>query len=84
MAKTKKLNLTFFIDSIGNTFSMWFDDPKKEVVCEMNEQEDVLSLDKKKRIIGFEKINFLPKEFMQSLALTEPTRMQGRLLLTSK
>lgn len=79
----KKIKLTFFIDPVGNTFSMWFDDPRKEVVCKMNEYEDILSLDKERQVIGFEKINFLPKEFIKSLALKAPSKMRGHLLLTS-
>ena len=80
MAKEK---IIFFIDPIGNTFSMWFDDPRKEVVCRMNEYEDILSLDKRNRVIGFEKIDFLPKEFVRNLALETPTKMKGQLLLSS-
>lgn len=84
MDKAKKIKLTFFIDSISNTFSMWFDDPKKEIVCDMNKYEDILSLDKKNKVIGFEKINFFPKEFIQSLKLKAPARIKGHFLLKSK
>lgn len=76
--------VTFFIDPIGNTFSMWFRDPKYEDICEMNDFGDILSLDKKKRVIGFEKINFLPEEFIKSMALEAPSRMRGELLLKER
>jgi len=81
ITKAQQDKITFFIDPIGNTFSMWFDDPRKEHSCEMNEYEDILSLDKKGRIIGFEKLNFLPQEFIKSLALTTAGRMKGEVLL---
>ena len=81
MAQKKQNIIKFFVDPIGNTFSMWFDDPKKEYSCEMNKQEDILSLSKNNKVIGFEKINFLPKEFIKSLALINQNKIQGELLM---
>ena len=66
MAKIK-----FFIDPIGNTFSLWYKDPKEEDVCEQSELGDILSLDKKGNIIGFEKINFFPQEFIDVFGSVE-------------
>ena len=45
-------------DREGNTLSVWFDDPKKEYVCE--ESDDVVLVkDRRGRVIGFERLNFL-------------------------
>ena len=47
-------------DSHGNTLNVWFDDPKKEHVCEETGEEVVLVKDRRGKVIGFEKLNFLP------------------------
>lgn len=73
--------IKFFIDPIGNTFSLWLDDPEKETHAEMNEHEDVLMMDKNNQVIGFEKINFLPEEFIQRLKLKSGQVMKKKLLL---
>jgi hypothetical protein len=61
---TKRKNkIKIFIDPIGNTFHIWWDDPKKSVESwEADESWDVLCLDINKRVIGFEKLGFFPKE----------------------
>lgn len=43
----------------GNTLDIWFDDPKKEAVSEETEEEIILKKDKKGKIIGIEKLNFI-------------------------
>ena len=55
----KKVNI--FYDPAGNTLSVWFDDPKKEHICEETGAEVILVKDKKGKVIGFEKLNFLAK-----------------------
>ena len=55
----------FFIDPIGNTFSLWFRDTKEEDSCEISRTGDILILDKKWQIFEFEKLNFLPAEFLK-------------------
>ncbi len=47
-------------DSRGNTLNVWCDDPKKEHVCEEAGDEVVLIKDRRGKVIGFEKLNFLP------------------------
>lgn len=44
----------------GNTLDIWFDNPKKEFISEETGEELILKKDKKGRIIGFEKLNFIP------------------------
>jgi hypothetical protein len=43
----------------GNTLSVWFDDPKKEHICEESDDDMILVKDKRGRVIGFERLNFL-------------------------
>lgn len=47
-----------FYDEIGNTLTVWFDDPQTEYVCEETGDEVVLMKDKMGKVIGFEKLNF--------------------------
>lgn len=58
-----------YYDSKGNTLNVWFDDPKKEYACEETGEEVILVKDKKGRVIGFEKLNFLvhPGEAIKTL-----------------
>lgn len=49
-------------DRVGNTLSVWFDDPKKEVVCEEVSDDVILVKDRRGRVIGFEKINYLSRK----------------------
>ena len=46
-------------DREGNTLSVWFDDPKKESVCEETDDDVVLVKDREGRVIGFERLNYL-------------------------
>jgi uncharacterized protein YuzE len=48
-----------YYDREGNTLSVWFDDPKKEHVCEETADDVVLIKDRRGRVIGFERLNFL-------------------------
>jgi hypothetical protein len=47
-----------YYDKIGNTLTVWFDDPQEEYVCEETGEEVVLMKNKVGRVIGFEKLNF--------------------------
>ncbi len=63
MAKNGINNIQVFIDPLGNTVNVWWDDPKKSVLSEEAERSwDVICLDKRGRPIGFEKIGFFPDE----------------------
>ena len=48
-----------YYDREGNTLSVWFDDPKKERFCEESDDDLVLVKDRRGRVIGFERLNFL-------------------------
>ncbi len=47
-----------FYDHVGNTLTVWFDNPQDEHICEETGDEVVLMKDKSGRVIGFEKLNF--------------------------
>ena len=49
-------------DRLGNTLTVWFDDPKKEYVCEEVDDDVVLMKDRRGRVIGFERLNYLPRK----------------------
>ncbi len=51
--------LRVYYDRAGNTLSVWFCDPKKEHVCEESDDDVVLVKDRRGRVIGFERLNFL-------------------------
>ena len=51
--------LRVYYDREANTLSVWFSDPKKEHVCEEADDDMVLVKDRRGRVIGFERLNFL-------------------------
>jgi len=51
--------LRVYYDREGNTLSVWFDDPKRESVCEETDDDVVLVKDSDGRVIGFERLNYL-------------------------
>jgi uncharacterized protein YuzE len=57
-----------YYDKIGNTLTVWFDDPKKEYISEETGEEVILMKDEEGRVIGFEKLNF-------TMAETEPLQV---------
>jgi uncharacterized protein YuzE len=46
-----------FYDEEGHTLTVWFDDPKKEHVCEETGEEVILIKDKNGKVFGFERLN---------------------------
>lgn len=51
-----------FYDRTGNTLTVWFADPKKEHVCEEIEDDIVLMKDRRGRVLGFERLNYLSRK----------------------
>ncbi len=49
--------IKMYYDSKGETLSMWFDDPKKEVQSEEIGDGTIISKDSKGKIIGFGKLS---------------------------
>ena len=50
-----------YFDRTGNSLTVWFDDPTKESICEEVGDDVVLMKDRRGRVIGFERWNYLPK-----------------------
>jgi hypothetical protein len=64
-----------FFDRIGNTLTVWFDTPSKEHICEEVADDVVLMKDRRGRVIGFERLNYLSRK--QQLAQEEfPVEVQ--------
>ena len=51
-----------YYDRAGNTLSVWFDEPSKESVCEEIADDVVLVKDRRGRVIGFERLNYLSRK----------------------
>jgi hypothetical protein len=51
-------HVKYFYDDVGETLTVWFDDPELEDVCEETADEVILIKDKAGRVIGFEKLHF--------------------------
>jgi hypothetical protein len=51
-----------YYDRTGNTVTVWFDDPQKEHVCEEIADDVVLMKDRRGRVIGFERLNYLSRK----------------------
>lgn len=49
-------------DRTGNTLTVWFDDPAKEVFCEEIGDDIILVKDRRGRVIGFERLNYLSRK----------------------
>lgn len=45
-------------DTVGQTMTVWLDNPAKEAVCTTTEDDVVLMKDATGRVIGFEILNF--------------------------
>jgi hypothetical protein len=48
-----------FYDQTGNTLTVWFGNPQDEYICEETGDEVILMKDRSRRVIGFEKLNFV-------------------------
>ena len=62
--------ILIYWDREGNTLNVWFDNPKKEYICEETGDEVILVKDKWEKVIGVEKLNFPPPKTLKA---------QGRL-----
>lgn len=51
-----------YFDRTGNTLTVWFDDPEKEHTCEEIDDDVVLMKDRRGRVIGFERLNYLSRK----------------------
>lgn len=49
-----------YYDKVGNTLTVWFDDPENEYEAEETGEEIILMKNEQGVVIGFEKLNFSP------------------------
>jgi hypothetical protein len=49
-------------DHTGNTLTVWFGDPAKEAVCEEIADDVALIKDRRGRVIGLERLNYLSRK----------------------
>jgi hypothetical protein len=64
-----------YFDRTGNTLSVWFDDPQKEYVCEEIDDDVVLMKDRRGRVLGFERLNYLSRK-QQDEGVNVPVEVQ--------
>jgi hypothetical protein len=64
-----------YYDRTGNTLSVWFDDPKKEHICEEISDDMVLVKDRRGHVIGFERLNYLSRK-QQAEGVNVPVEIQ--------
>ena len=58
-----------YFDRAGNTLTVWFDNPQKEAVCQEIEDDIVLMKDRLGRVIGVERLNYLPRKMLSKGAV---------------
>ena len=56
-------------DTVGQTLTVWLDDPCLEYVCEETNEEVMLMKDKSGHVIGFEKLYYTPSNSQKRLAV---------------
>ncbi|GJL63256.1 MAG: hypothetical protein NPIRA04_19100 [Nitrospirales bacterium] len=56
-------------DTAGHTLTVWLADPSLEHVCEETSEEVILMKDKAGRVIGFEKLHYMPTSNQKGLAV---------------
>jgi hypothetical protein len=65
-----------YFDRRGNTLTVWFGDPQKEHVCEETDDDVVLMKDRRGRVIGFERLNYLtPKQLKKEVSIPVEVQM---------
>ena len=48
-----------YYDREGNSLTVWFDDPNLEHICDEVDDDIVLMKDKRGRVIGLERLNYI-------------------------
>ncbi len=56
-------------DRVGQTLTVWFDDPRNEAVSQETIDEVILMKDKSGRVIGFEMLNYKPSASGDGLSI---------------
>lgn len=53
-------SVKIYYDEVGQTLTVWFDDPTQEYIAEETEEEVVLIKNQAGKVIGFERLNYIP------------------------
>lgn len=53
-------NVKIYYDEVGQTLTVWFDDPTQEYIAEETEEEVILIKNQAGKVIGFERLNYIP------------------------
>jgi hypothetical protein len=61
-------------DTVGQTLTVWLDDPGKEHVCQETTDEVVLMKDASGRVIGFELLHYRPADAQAGLSVETVVR----------
>jgi len=56
-------------DTVGETLTVWLDDPAKEHVCEETTDEVILMKDSGGRVLGFELLHYRPADSSTGIAV---------------
>jgi hypothetical protein len=56
-------------DALGETLTVWLDDPSKECICEETTEEVIFMKDDEGRVIGFEFLHYQPSSGSKDLAV---------------
>jgi len=64
-----------YYDRAGNSLTVWLQDPAREHVCEEIGDDVILMKDRRGRVIGFERLNYLSKR-QQASQETVPVEVQ--------
>ena len=56
-------------DSVGETLTLYWDNPEREEICEEVGHSIILIKDAQGEVIGFERLYFKPKEALQELGV---------------
>jgi hypothetical protein len=67
--------IRIYHDRSGNTLTVWFDDPNKEYICQEIADDVVLMKDRRGRVLGFERLNYLSKK-QQGQGVNVPVEVQ--------
>ena len=60
-------------DPVGETLTVYWDNPEREEICEEVGQGIILIKDAQGEVIGFERLYFKPKEALQELGVVLQT-----------
>ena len=53
-------SVKIYYDEEGKTLTVWFDDPHQEWIAEETEAEVILIKKQSGKVIGFERLNYIP------------------------